>query len=87
MLQQDSIETQFGNVHVRVQGVRGKPAIFTCHDIGLNSGFNADREAGATHKSTYGIQVQFFKDTGTKCETHFSFVMLNYFRTNQYEEP
>ena len=27
------------------------------------------------------------KDTGTKYEPHFSFVMLNYFRTNQYEEP
>ena len=28
-----------------------------------------------------------FKDTGTKFEPHFSFVMLKYFRTNQYEEP
>ena len=28
-----------------------------------------------------------FKDTGTKFEPHFSFVMLNYFRTNKYEEP
>ena len=28
-----------------------------------------------------------FKDTGTKFAPHFSFVMLNYFRTNQYEEP
>ena len=28
-----------------------------------------------------------FKDTGTKVEPHFSFVMLDYFRTNQYEEP
>ena len=28
-----------------------------------------------------------FKDTGTKFEPHFSFVMLNYFRTNRYEEP
>ena len=27
------------------------------------------------------------KDTGSSCEPHFSFVMLNYFRTNQYEEP
>ena len=27
------------------------------------------------------------KDTGTKFEPLFSFVMLNYFRTNQYEEP
>ena len=27
------------------------------------------------------------KDTGTKCRTPFSFVMLNYFRANQYEEP
>ena len=79
MLQQDSIETQFGNVHVRVQGVRGKPAIFTCHDIGLNSGFNADREAGATHKSTYGIQVQFFKDTGTKCRNPLFFCYAELF--------
>ena len=28
-----------------------------------------------------------FKDTGTEFEPHFSFVMLNYFRANQYEEP
>ena len=27
------------------------------------------------------------KDTGTKFEPHFSIVMLNYFRTNQYGEP
>ena len=34
------------------------------------------------------LYVQFkFKDTGTKCETRFSFVMLNYFRISQYEEP
>ena len=28
-----------------------------------------------------------FKDTGTQNQTPLSFVMLNYFRTNQYEEP
>ena len=28
-----------------------------------------------------------FKDTGPKNQTPLSFVMLNYFRTNQYEEP
>ena len=27
------------------------------------------------------------KDTGTKNQTPLSFVMLNYFRTNQYQEP
>ena len=35
--QEDNIETPYGDVHVRVQGSRGKPAIMTCHDIGLNS--------------------------------------------------
>ena len=27
------------------------------------------------------------KDTGTKNQAPLSFVMLNYFRTNQHEEP
>ena len=33
------------------------------------------------------ISLLTFKDTGTKYSTPLSFVMLNYFRTNQYEEP
>ena len=28
------------------------------------------------------LEVIYIKDTGTKCETHFSFGMLNYFRNN-----
>lgn len=35
--QEDNIETGHGRIHVCVQGERGKPAIFTYHDIGLNS--------------------------------------------------
>ena len=31
--------------------------------------------------------IDLVKGTGTKFEPHFSFDMLNYFRTNQYEEP
>ena len=33
----DDVETGCGLLHVLVQGDRGKPAIFTYHDIGLNS--------------------------------------------------
>ena len=38
-------------------------------------------------KSTRRIIEVKLKDTGTKYPTPLSFVMLNYFRTNQYEEP
>ena len=34
--QEDDIETQYGNMHVAIQGDRSKPAILTFHDIGLN---------------------------------------------------
>ncbi|KAL8608418.1 hypothetical protein ACOMHN_002651 [Nucella lapillus] len=36
LLQEDDVETPFGNIHVAIQGDRTKPAILTFHDIGLN---------------------------------------------------
>ncbi|XP_076470455.1 protein NDRG3-like isoform X3 [Babylonia areolata] len=36
LIQEDDIETPFGNMHVAIQGDRSKPAIMTFHDIGLN---------------------------------------------------
>lgn len=36
IVQEDTILTPHGNVHVAVQGAIGKPAIVTYHDIGLN---------------------------------------------------
>ena len=32
------------------------------------------------------VQPRMLKDTGTKNQTPLSFVLLNFFRTNQYEE-
>lgn len=37
IIQEDDIETAFGQVHVCVQGDRGRTPIFTYHDLGLNS--------------------------------------------------
>nr|XP_022342260.1 protein NDRG3-like isoform X3 [Crassostrea virginica] len=37
LIQEDDIETPFGNFHVAIQGDRTKLAILTFHDIGLNS--------------------------------------------------
>lgn len=36
IIQEDTILTPHGNVHVAIQGAVGKPAIVTFHDIGLN---------------------------------------------------
>ncbi|XP_076449630.1 protein NDRG3-like isoform X1 [Babylonia areolata] len=36
LLQEDDVETPYGNMHVAIQGDRTKPAILTFHDIGLN---------------------------------------------------
>merc|ERR1711962_167079 len=36
IVQEDTVLTPHGNVHVAVQGAVGKPAIVTYHDIGLN---------------------------------------------------
>jgi len=36
IVQEDTILTPHGNVHVAIQGAVGKPAIITYHDIGLN---------------------------------------------------
>ncbi|KAL5021266.1 hypothetical protein ScPMuIL_000421 [Solemya velum] len=36
IIQEDDIETPYGNLHVAVQGDRSKIAIITVHDIGLN---------------------------------------------------
>lgn len=38
LIQDDDVETPYGNMHVAVQGDRSKPAILTFHDIGLNHG-------------------------------------------------
>ncbi|XP_011451232.1 protein NDRG3 isoform X3 [Magallana gigas] len=37
LIQEDDIETPFGNLHVAIQGDRSKLAILTFHDIGLNN--------------------------------------------------
>lgn len=37
LIQEDDIETPFGNFHVAIQGDRSKLAILTFHDIGLNN--------------------------------------------------
>ena len=37
ILQEDDVDTPHGFVRVGVQGDRGKAAILTYHDIGLNS--------------------------------------------------
>ncbi|XP_060076378.1 protein NDRG3-like isoform X1 [Ylistrum balloti] len=36
LIQEDDIETPYGNLHVAIQGDRSKMAIITLHDIGLN---------------------------------------------------
>lgn len=36
LIQEDDVETPYGNIHVAIQGDRAKPAIVTFHDIGLN---------------------------------------------------
>ncbi|XP_041376947.1 protein NDRG3-like isoform X2 [Gigantopelta aegis] len=36
LIQEDDVETPYGNVHVAIQGDRSKMAILTYHDIGLN---------------------------------------------------
>ncbi|KAL3860728.1 hypothetical protein ACJMK2_010813 [Sinanodonta woodiana] len=36
IIQEEDVETPYGNVHVAIQGDRSKIAIFTYHDIGLN---------------------------------------------------
>ncbi|XP_046370000.1 protein NDRG3-like isoform X2 [Haliotis rufescens] len=36
LIQEDDIETPYGNMHVAIQGDRSKMAILTFHDIGLN---------------------------------------------------
>ncbi|KAK7115134.1 hypothetical protein V1264_001064 [Littorina saxatilis] len=36
LIQEDDIETPYGNMHVAIQGDRSKQAILTFHDIGLN---------------------------------------------------
>ena len=35
----DYVDTKFGKLLVVVHGDRSKPAMLTCHDIGLNSKF------------------------------------------------
>lgn len=40
IVQDDDVETPYGNMHVAVQGDRSKPAILTFHDIGLNRKFS-----------------------------------------------
>lgn len=36
LIQEDDVETPYGNFHVAIQGDRSKVAILTFHDIGLN---------------------------------------------------